>query len=686
MKLYRFALLSFLIIISTTLFSQAWECLGPFKSTTPLIDTGKMTPHGVGRLHSLVLLDKKGKRMVTSSSTGGTFMTKDYGKNWQSNYNYAFMTGANRIHAFSRKKYWIATCSNHLPTKHWGLGVLETKNRGKNWQATGFEKYPSEFDLCCLYDMKVHPKRKRIVYIVSDSKFWQTKDAGKTWKLLFEDNEGDFRNILISKRNPNLIFISGKKLYKSVDGGNNFREITKNLTLQMPDKIANRITITFGGKKEEMMYSLTLSARPCVLKSSDQGETWDLVNNSAGTYSLHELGIWTFTQNKKEYLFLGGIRGFMSADSGKTIKQVTSPILSKNYVHDDIRDVQITKKGHIYLAHDGGISVSKDLGGNWTSLSGNGLTVTQFYGMSNSEINPYLFYAGTLDMSSKMYRNGEWFCISEIYADGGRARTHPEDTNNVYLSKSGFAYSYDTSRNRWIYAHPFTKRGDFDFPMEFDADGKNFFMVTDQVWRKSDATNTWEQITKGMPASRDISAFAVSPLNPNKIWFARHEQTWSLERLYYKFYRTLDGGESWVDMTSKLPILAWRYVRHLHVDSRNDSVIYAGLGDFDAPDSKESFKIFKSSDDGNTWVNISQGLPNFPINFITTYDDFVFAATDVGVYVLKPDSDTWDIYGYGLPPVVTKEIHVNHKAGKLRAATFGRGLWEVDLPFVQGKQ
>jgi hypothetical protein len=183
-----------------------------------------------------------------------------------------------------------------------------------------------------------------------------------------------------------------------------------------------------------------------------------------------------------------------------------------------------------------------------------------------------------------------------------------------------------------------------------------------------------------LPASRDISTFTLSPHNENDIWFARKEQTWSDKRLFEKLYYSPDGGKNWEDRTFSLPVLAWRYIRHIHISPYNDSLILIGLGDFDEPNAENPQKIYASYDKGNTWVNISYGLPNFPINFINSYQNFLFAATDVGVYVLKPTSKFWEPYGACLPPVVCKEIHINHSLKVLRAATFGRGIWEVDLP------
>lgn len=677
----RLLTISILILSYSSLQGQEWRSLGPFKNTIPLIDSGFISPHGVGRLHALALLDNKGKRMVVASSTGGTFITKNYGKTWSPNYSYTYMTGANRIQALSKRHFWIATCSNHMATKHWGLGILETRNRGKSWKATGLEKYPSEYDLCCLYDLQFQHKSKKIAYTLSENTVWKTSNKGKQWDTVFFDSNASFRNLLVSKQQKERVWLAGKKLYKSADGGNKFEDMTPQIKKLIPQNI-KRICVAYFDKKENTLFCLVLAHQAFILKSTDQGATWEITNRNAGLFSEHELGIWSFTHQNKSYVLLGGIRAFLSSDSGQTVQQITFPNLTKNFVHDDIRDVKITKKGHLYLAHDGGLSMSKDLGKTWTNLNGEGLSVTQFYGMSNSEAHPHLFYAGTLDMSTKIYRDSQWYCLSKIYADGGRARMHPQDSSKVYISKSGYAFRLDSMSGKWLYAHPFSKRADFDFPMDFDKNAHHFYMVTDHLWRRSGNHQMWENLTNHLPASRDISTFTLSPHNENDIWFARKEQTWSEKRLFEKLYYSPDGGKNWEDKTFSLPILAWRYIRHIHISPNNDSLILVGLGDFDEPNAEKPQKIYASYDKGNTWINISNGLPNFPVNFINSYQNYLFAATDVGVYVKKPSATLWEPYGVCLPPVVCKEIHINHSLKAMRVATFGRGIWEVNLPDI----
>ncbi len=98
--------------------------------------------------------------------------------------------------------------------------------------------------------------------------------------------------------------------------------------------------------------------------------------------------------------------------------------------------------------------------------------------------------------------------------------------------------------------------------------------------------------------------------------------------------------------------------------------------------------FFATTDGGGSWTNISTGLPNLPVMCVVYYKkatdrNVLFVGTDVGVYV-KDGTNDWISFSSGLPNVVVPELEVLYTGGtdKLRAGTFGRGLWETDIDAV----
>lgn len=99
-----------------------------------------------------------------------------------------------------------------------------------------------------------------------------------------------------------------------------------------------------------------------------------------------------------------------------------------------------------------------------------------------------------------------------------------------------------------------------------------------------------------------------------------------------------------------------------------------------------NIKVLYSDDRGNSWTSYDDNIGtlanlNMPINNIVYQrgtNDRLYIATDVGIYV-REGNGNWLRYGDEFPNVRTTELKINYCSGKLRAATFGRGVWEADL-------
>jgi hypothetical protein len=104
--------------------------------------------------------------------------------------------------------------------------------------------------------------------------------------------------------------------------------------------------------------------------------------------------------------------------------------------------------------------------------------------------------------------------------------------------------------------------------------------------------------------------------------------------------------------------------------------------------------VYRSTDAGASWTNISSNLPNAPANAVLIDPNdanTLYVAMDTGVYVTTEvatcaSANCWSVYGTGLPnaPVVGLAAGAalatgDGRYGELRAATYGRGIWEIPL-------
>jgi hypothetical protein len=123
------------------------------------------------------------------------------------------------------------------------------------------------------------------------------------------------------------------------------------------------------------------------------------------------------------------------------------------------------------------------------------------------------------------------------------------------------------------------------------------------------------------------------------------------------------------------------------------ATIYATVMGF-AGNGVNTAHLYWSTDAGAHWTNVSSNLPNAPANSVVVDPNdanTVYVALDTGVYVTTQittcaTANCWSIYGTSLPNAPVVELAAaqdmptgDGRAGELRAATYGRGIWQLPL-------
>ena len=157
---------------------------------------------------------------------------------------------------------------------------------------------------------------------------------------------------------------------------------------------------------------------------------------------------------------------------------------------------------------------------------------------------------------------------------------------------------------------------------------------------------------------------------------------WATEFDAVRLFKTSTGGGTnpgdWTDITPPTPGNTWGtyFSSDIAVSSNNPNKIWVSYSGY-----LEDYKI--KMFDGEAWSDYQNGLPNLPVNclaHINGSNDALFAGTDVGVYFRDAGMAQWEPFSESLPTVIVNWLEVNYTNQKLRAGTFGRGLWETDLP------
>jgi hypothetical protein len=186
------------------------------------------------------------------------------------------------------------------------------------------------------------------------------------------------------------------------------------------------------------------------------------------------------------------------------------------------------------------------------------------------------------------------------------------------------------------------------------------------VYKTINGGNSWNAISSMNIGSNAINALIVSPSDNDYLYFS----------CYDNMYVTKNGGTTWSSIKSGLPV-SYLAISGITVSETDPEKVWITLSGYGTGQ-----KVYYSEDAGSTWTNISGSLPNIPFNcavYQKNSNDAIYVGSDFGVYYKDDSMTDWSFFNAGLPNVIISELEINLSAAKIRAATFGRGLWESDL-------
>ena len=128
-------------------------------------------------------------------------------------------------------------------------------------------------------------------------------------------------------------------------------------------------------------------------------------------------------------------------------------------------------------------------------------------------------------------------------------------------------------------------------------------------------------------------------------------------------------------------------ITRIAVDPANPMTAYVTLGGFSGSLNPSSH-VFKTTNGGHTWADVSGNLPDIPVNQVVVDPDVrgtVYVATDIGVFYTRGGGERWHPLVKGLPRVVVNDLVLHRASRTLRAATHGRSMWDLRLPSKGGR-
>jgi photosystem II stability/assembly factor-like uncharacterized protein len=363
-------------------------------------------------------------------------------------------------------------------------------------------------------------------------------------------------------------------------------------------------------------------------------------------------------------VFLARVWLYRSTDGGERFEDFNKDPRG-TIPHVDHRAMAFSPDGErLYDGNDGGIWTSPVDTQNWRHLNAT-LGITQFYpGLSLHPTDPAQLLAGTQDNSFVLWRDGIWksgftgdFMWTQIdprqpstaFAVLYPGREMVVRTRNNWADFSFLANGIDTERAPWV------------SPLEMDpANPDRLYFGTVRVFRTENQGDRWQQISGDLGT---ITALSVAQRDSSRVYAAVNNAI--------HVYR---GGTTW----EKTGAPASRNISRIISRDAEIFVAYSGVRSADGKG-----HVYYSPDAGVTWLNRTGQLPDCPVNdllFDPFSEDVLYAATDLGVYRSPDRGLSWQPLGEGLPLTTVSSIRIHGPSRLLRAATYGRGIWELRLP------
>ncbi|MBL1215771.1 MAG: T9SS type A sorting domain-containing protein [Ignavibacteriae bacterium] len=670
---------------------------------------------GLGRINCITFHPTDVNTFWVGSPSGGIWKTTNGGTSWTILNNNETVIGVSDIIVdyTNTNVLYIATgdrdggsmwsLSGGQGNDNNSIGVLKSTDGGNTWNTTGLSFSASQ--VTRITRLLIHPVNNSILFASvwtgssSSSGIWKSTDGGANW---IKKTSNLWIDMEFKPGDPTIMYASsygyGSTLInRSTDSGENWSFSTVAAS-------GRRGEIAVTPNDPTIVYLLAANSGggvDGVYKSTNSGSSFSKVNANSAT-EPGMLGYYTdgrapatgqgsydwciaVDPNDANTVFIGGITTWKSTDGGVnwTANNNWTSYFGYNLsgapvVHADKHALVYQNSSSIlFEGNDGGIYKTTNGGNNWTDLT-NGIIISQIYRIGISQTDANVVLTGLQDNGSKKYIGGlnTWVDVTggdgmECIVDFNNATSYMYATyvrGQIYRNSNGFSTTSTTTISANIPGGQPT--GAWVTPYIMDpTNAAILYAGYDQVYKTTNRGNSWTSASQQLSAVTKLRSLAIAPSNTLVLYSADQTNLW----------KTTDGGATnWTSIT--LPGTPTSSITYIAVKNNDPNTVWITYGGYQAGE-----KVYQSTDGGTSWTNISTGLPNLPVMCIVQYKtatnrNVLFVGTDVGVYV-KDGTNNWASYSNGLPNVVVTELEILYSGGtdKLRAGTYGRGLWETDI-------
>ncbi|WP_273275231.1 VPS10 domain-containing protein [Maribacter polysiphoniae] len=689
-----------------------WRNIGPFRGGRSVASTGVV---------------KQPMTYYMGSTGGGVWKTVDDGITWKNVSDGFFKTGTVGDIAVSEShpNMVVVGMGEHAARgvmTSMGDGVYKSTDAGKTWKHMGLDHTRH------ISDVIIHPTNPNILFVAAqgaqygpttDRGIYRSMDGGTTWeKVLFVNDITGAASLSMDMTNPLILYAamwqherfpwtitSGGKdsgLYKSTDGGSTWEKMKEGLP-----KAFGKAGISVSRANPERVFAVLEAEddKGGVYRSDDAGKKWTQVNKDRINIARSWYYMEIFADPQDENLvYVLNAPVTKSIDDGKSFKPLSTP-------HGDNHDLWInpTDNSKMINSNDGGANISNNGGKSWSSQQNQ--PTAQFYRVITDNIVPYTIYGGQQDNSAiaiASRTNDQGIDWKDWYAVAGCESAYLAfDPDNPEVVFGG---CYQGIIEKWVRAsregkpikeYPELALGNapenFKFRYNWNApiissphNRSTIYHAGNVVFKSMDNGHSWDIISPDLtrndkskqgPGSGPYTNEAAGGENYNTVMYlveSPHEKgvLWagSDDGL---IHLTKDGGQNWTNVTP--PNLREGIVNSIEVSPHDPATAYVVVMRYKQMDLKPY--IFKTSDYGTNWYNITNGITGEHTFVRVVREDkhkkgLLYAGTETGLFISWDDGQNWQPFQLNLPIVPINDLVIQDN--DLIAATAGRSFWILD--------
>ena len=636
-----------------------WESMGPTDFLNRTTNSAN-----IGRVNTIVVDPYNSNIIYVGSPAGGIWKSTDAGQTYIPLTDYLPQIGVSgiTIDPTNTDILYIATGDDDY-NNALSVGIWKSTDAGANWQQTGLNPSNTPYRTSEIY---INPSDANMLWVATSDGIFKSTDGGDTWT---NKQSGGFRDLKVKPSDPNIIYgTTDDKFYKSTDAGETFTHITDGLPTS-----SGRLFIDITPANNNLVYmvaSNTDNTYQGIYKSLDSGTTFTQMENTTNIFessqSWYDLAIAVSNSNENE-IYVGCLNVWKSSDGGDSFSKLNEWYSRTNsYTHADIHFIRSFNDG-IFVGSDGGIFESTDAGNTFTDLTP-GLAISQFYRISVSKQNSNKI-AGGLQDNGGFGRDEQW---SNYHGGDGMEGVIDPNNDNIYygFSQRGGSLNINTTSGQnggtAGYGPPSGEEGNWITPLSINKESE-LYAGYSSVYNFS--SGNWTKVSDTFEAN--IEVLELDPIDSDIMYVSFSYYDNVNGSIHHELHRSINHG-----VTFSLIQNLTNNITSIEVNNNDNTIVYITT-------SGGSGKVYKSTDQGDNFIEITGTLPNVTKNIIKhqpfSPTNALYLGTSLGVYRYDDLTNDWGLYETNLPNTSVRDLSINTVDYNITAGTHGRGIWRSDL-------